>query len=100
MAGRILVEDFLFDEDNIEKIANHGLTPRQVRQVLSNRPRLITRNRAQRRASHVLIGRDDAGLCIAIPIEATRQSGLWRPVTAWRCKLAEEARLRQIRWRE
>ena len=89
---RVRIEGLLVDDDNAEKFAMHGLNPRQVLQILANRY-VIMRNRKRRRAQYLLIGRDDGGICIAIPIEATRDKLIWRPVTAWHCKYYEEAKL-------
>ena len=87
------VNEFVFDDDNEEKFAVHGVTPRQVHQVLQN-DWIIFRNRRARRAAYLLIGTDSSGRCIAVPIERTHNQGLWRPVTAWYCKPSEESRLR------
>ena len=92
--GEIL--EFLIDGDNQEKFAEHGLTDRQVIQVLDS-PHLVMRNRRRRRATHMVIGRDYGGACIAIPVEPTDERGLWRPITAWPCKRSEYARLNQGR---
>ena len=86
--------EFLFDEDNESKFAAHGLTSRQVLQVLEN-PHLVTRNRRRRRATHLVVGRDYGGACISIPIEPTHERTLWRPVTAWPCKSSELTKLQQ-----
>ena len=87
-----VVHTFVMDEDNMEKFAGHGLTERQVDQVLDS-PFLHFRNRSRRRAERLLIGRDHGGQCIVVPIEPTRDPGVWRPVTAWRCGDTYEARL-------
>ena len=83
---------FAIDDENADKFWAHGLTSRQVRQVLQN-DFIIVRNRGGRRAPYVAIGRDHGGQCITIPIEATADPVVWRPVTASRCKGAEELRL-------
>ena len=90
----LVVHTFAFDDENIEKFASHGLTERQVDQVLDS-PFVHYRNRSHRRADRLLIGRDHGGQCIVLPIEPTRISGVWRPVTAWRCSDTYEARLRK-----
>ena len=84
---------FLVDDDNSAKFAEHGLSERQIFQVLDNAP-LAAPNRQARRGSYLVLGRDNGGQCIAIPIEATHEFDVWRPVTAWPCKANEEARLR------
>ena len=71
MADEIL--EFLIDEDNEAKFTEHGLTSRQIVQVLDS-SHLIVKNRRRRRASHMLIGRDHGGTCIAIPIETTHET--------------------------
>ncbi len=85
-----IVEAFLIDDANEDKFWDHGLTVAHVAQVLDG-PHRIKRNRRDRRASHLLIGRDHQGRCIAIPIEPTHERGVWRPITAWLCKKHEVA---------
>jgi len=87
-----VVDDFLIDDDNEEKFWTHGLASKSVRQVLE-RPHTIRPNRKRRRASHQIIGRDRQNRCITIPIEPTHDPTLWRPVTAWPCKVGERALL-------
>ena len=87
-----VVHTLVIDTDNVEKFASHGLTELQVDQVLDS-PFLHFRNRSRRRAERLLIGRDHGGQCIVVPIEPTRVTGVWRPVTAWRCSDTYEARL-------
>jgi uncharacterized DUF497 family protein len=89
-----LVTDFLFDDENEDKIARHGLSAQRVLQVL-DQEHILVPNRKSRRASHLLIGTDHGGACIAIPIEPTHDPTLWRPVTAWPCKDNEYARLQR-----
>jgi uncharacterized DUF497 family protein len=92
MPSRVRVLGFAFDDENVEKFARHGLTDRQVQQVLSNE-HLLLPNRKNRRARYLIIGLDHGGTCIAIPVEATYDRVIWRPVTAWPCKDHEKARL-------
>ncbi len=37
----------------------------------------------------MLIGKDNGGACITIPIEPTIDKAIWRPVTGWYCKESE-----------
>lgn len=88
-----LVLGLQFDDVNIEKMAEHGITPRQALQVLDNNP-WIGPNRRGRRAALVLVGLDDGGECITIPIEPTPGGDdVWRPVTAYPCKKADAIQL-------
>ena len=83
----------MIDEENEAKFAEHGLSERQVLQILENY--FITlRNRKERRGLYLVIGRDNGGRCIAAPIEPTREADVWRPITAWPCKNHEQDRLK------
>jgi hypothetical protein len=84
--------DFLFDDENENKIAAHRLTSRRVLQVLENK-HIVVPNRRHRRASFLIVGRDNGGACISVPIERTRDPLVWRPVTAWFSKGSERQQL-------
>jgi hypothetical protein len=86
------VAGFLFDDDNEEEMAAHGLTPRRVIQVLENK-HIVVPNRRGCRARYLIVGRDNGGACITAPIEPTRDPLVWRPVTAWLSKDYERQRL-------
>lgn len=89
---RILVWEFDVDDDNASKFAAHGISENQLRTVL-DRPFRIIRNRAERAADYLLIGRDSSGVCLTIPIAPTSDPTVWRPFTAWRCKASERSKL-------
>ena len=86
------VADFLFDHENEEEMAVHGLTPRRVIQVLENK-HIVVPNRRRRRAQYLIVGRDNGGTSITIPIQPTGDPLVWRPVTAWPSKDHERQRL-------
>jgi hypothetical protein len=86
------VADFLFDHENEEEMAVHGLTPRRVIQVLENK-HIVVPNRRRRRAQFLIVGRDNGGASISIPIQPTGDPLVWRPVTAWPSKDHERQRL-------
>jgi uncharacterized DUF497 family protein len=88
----ITINAFLYDDDNEEKFAAHGVTAVQVDQVLDG-DITIHSNRKERRGLYLVIGRDYGGRCLAVPIEPTHDPVVWRPITAWPCKPNEEARL-------
>ena len=90
------IDGFLFDEGNEAKFAAHGLSARQVAQVLDAQL-LVVPNRKARRGVFLVIGRDHGGACIATPVERTRETGIWRPVTAWPCKDYERGELERRR---
>lgn len=84
----LTVEGFAWDDENEDKVAAHGLSMGVVSQVLDN-PHVLAPNRRNRRGMYLLIGTDNGGGCISVPIEPTPHDGIWRPITAWRCKPGE-----------
>jgi len=89
-----IIEEFLFDDINEIKIGSHGLSIPQIIQVLENK-HIIIPNRKHRRGVYLVIGVDKGGNCIAIPVERTYESKLWRPITAWSCKDSERTILKK-----
>ena len=87
----IRVDDLAFDDENESEMHAHGIRPRQLLQVLDNGP-WFGRNKKDERASHLMIGRDNGGTCITVPIEATRDPYTWRPATAYPCSKYDEVR--------
>jgi uncharacterized DUF497 family protein len=71
------ITDFHIDDENREKFAAHGLTARQVGQILDG-PHVVVRNRKRRRALYLVVGTDYGGACIAVPIEPTNDPLVWR----------------------
>jgi hypothetical protein len=88
------IDTFLFDDENEYEITVHSLSVHRVIQVLDN-VNIILHNRKKRRGQYLIIGRDNGGTCIAVPVERTNIVGLWRPITAWTCKKGEETILRK-----
>lgn len=86
------IADFVIDGENTDKAWRHGVRASQLFQVLENRPAVIV-NRKDRRGLYKVIGRDNGGACITIPIEPTGDPILWRPITAWYSEKWEEAQL-------
>jgi hypothetical protein len=91
--ARIEIAKFLISDTAAEKFWDHGISTDQVESVLDNRW-VTTRNRAGRAAPYILLGRDEQGRCLAIPIVPTDDRLVWRPITAWYCKPSEAAKLR------
>ena len=86
------IGDFLFDDRNEDKMAEHGIRPRQVMQFLENE-HVVVPNRKNRAAPLLLIGKDNGGACISVPIVPTHEPGTWYPITAWYSKESERDRL-------
>jgi hypothetical protein len=91
--ARIRILELFVPDSVIDKIWLHGIIPEQIQHVLFGRT-VIVRNRSRRAAPHALIGRDEQGRCLSIPIAPTDDPSIWRVVTAWYCKLSEAANLR------
>jgi hypothetical protein len=73
----------------------HRITAELVDSVLDG-DYIVRPNRpSSRAATHILIGRDRRGRCIAAPITETEVTGSWRVVTAWPCKTREWDELRR-----
>ncbi|MEX0749578.1 MAG: hypothetical protein WD359_02115 [Dehalococcoidia bacterium] len=83
-----MILDLLFDDENLEKMYKHGVKPTQALEVIDNLHR-IGRNRKERRGLYLVVGRDNGGACISMPVEMTHDATLWRPITAWYCKQHE-----------
>ena len=90
---RIEIADFEITPAAASKFWSHGIDEQQVYAVLDH-PRTVIRNRAARAAPYVVLGRDEQGRCLAIPIVPTDDRLVWRPITAWYCKPSEAAKLR------
>jgi hypothetical protein len=63
----VAVEAFVIDDINEEKSWSHGFTREDVLEALGNR-RVVIRNRKDRAADYLLIGRDDRNRYLTIPI--------------------------------
>jgi hypothetical protein len=91
--AQIRVLELVFTDTGEDKLWYHGITTDQAQSVLLGSV-VVTRNRAGRSAPYVLIGRDEHGRCLTLPIVPTDQWGVWRVITGWPCEPSEAARLR------
>ncbi len=90
----VIIEAFLIDDANEDEFAGHGLSAAPVTQVLENDKIIIpNRRQDQHTASHLVIGRDNGGAPITIPVQRTQDPTVWRPVTAWRAETWDLAEL-------
>jgi uncharacterized DUF497 family protein len=94
--SRPQIEGFVYDDENEEKFAAHGLSAFQVDQILDNEFLLVP-NKKHRRGKFLVIGRDHGGKFISVPIEPTSSRNDWRPITAWPSKESEIAEFRKQR---
>jgi len=79
-----------WDEDNINHIALHRISPQQVEEVYYNEgplPTFAIRNKKERGKSteyrYRLWGTDASGFCIEAIVAPYTKYGLWRCVTAF-----------------
>lgn len=90
----IRLEGFLIDDENEEKFATHHLSARQVIQILDN-VHIVLPNKKGFRGAYLVLGKDNGGACIAVPVEPTHDPTVWRPITAWPCKPGERTLLEE-----
>jgi hypothetical protein len=90
----VWIAEWLWDDENVEHIARHGLRPWHVHDVWLGDPR-FRRNRKGRAATHQMIGPEPGGRFLAAFIAPEPgRPGLWRVVTA------REATETERRWWE
>ena len=91
--ARVSILELQFTDHAITSMFRRGIDPDDLPAMLTTR-HVVTRNRKGRAASHVLIGYDFQGRCIAAPIVPTHDPSVWRIITVWYCKPSEAAKLR------
>lgn len=80
-------------EDHIRQ--RHRIAVELVFSVLDGDYLVRPNHPNDRVATHLLIGWDQRGQCIAVPIIESDVPGSWRVVTAWPCKPRELNELRR-----
>lgn len=78
----------MWDDENEQHFARHSITPREVRQMLSNQ-HVIGQNVKGGENRILLVGRTNGGRILAVSLESTHDAGTWRPVTGWPAKKNE-----------
>ena len=76
------VDELEFDEHNEEELVRHGIDVLRAYAVVAFQP-LFVRNKRGRAAAYKVIGPDNGGTMLTIPIALTAVPGRWRPVTGW-----------------
>jgi hypothetical protein len=89
----IAIFEFEISEWAEDHFWRHRITRDQVYELLENRW-ICVGNRKGRVADYVVIGRDNSGRCIAVPVAPTEDPTIWRPISAWYCKPSEATKLR------
>jgi hypothetical protein len=90
---RIEIARLEITETGHRKLWSHRVVFAQMEAVLLGR-HVVIRNRSERAAPYLLIGRDEQGQCLTAPIVPTDDPLVWRVITAWYCKPSEAAKLR------
>ena len=94
----VAIFDLEFDEWNENEMARHGVTPREVLQVLDNGP-VFFRNKGRHAAQLLMVGPTDGGRMLTVPLASTAIEGVWRPATTWDSDDPELLRYRSARGR-
>jgi uncharacterized DUF497 family protein len=74
----VIISELLWDDENIQHIAHHGVNPQEVEDVCFG-VHISVRERAQR---YILSGQTATGRYLNVVIERVGK-GLFRPVTAF-----------------
>ena len=91
--SKLAVDELEFDDYNEKELSSHGVTVREVRQVLSRGFRLL-KNAKEHSATHLMVGKTDGGRWLTIPIAPTAKPGIWRPATAFPSRPTDRAKLK------
>ena len=83
----IEVASLQWDDENIDHIARHGVTREDVEHGLANGP-LFFQNVPGRSATHVMVGQDETGRVLYVPILCVEWPDVWRVVSAWESRVA------------
>ncbi len=90
MSTRLRIFDLQIDDANENEAWRHGVTPREMRQVLDGEPQFFP-NKKKHGATHIMIGQTYGGRLLTIPILKTLEDGIWRPATAFEADADERA---------
>jgi uncharacterized DUF497 family protein len=80
--ARHLVAQLIIDRHNRAEMARHGVSRREVDQILWNR-RVIGPNPRGEPGSILLIGETHGGRLLTVPLAPTDDPTTWRPATAF-----------------
>jgi hypothetical protein len=90
--ARVEVLDFDITPEIAAHMWEHRVDLEHLYEVIAG-SYIVRRNRANRVAPYLLIGEDNEGRCLAVPIVPTDDPFVWRPITAWKCKASEADKL-------
>lgn len=76
-----------WNDENVAHIARHEVTRENVEYVLANAPSFF-QNLPDRSATHVMVGYDQTGRVLYVPILCVEEPGIWRVISAWESRFA------------
>jgi len=76
------IRALVWDEQNEKHIATHGVTPREVNQIVEN-PHIVVKNRKHRRGQLLMIGSTHGGRVLTVALARAKSKDAWRPTTAY-----------------
>lgn len=82
------IETFLFDRGVEAALMVSGLTAKQALEVLEHEY-VIVPSIDPRSDDYILVGYDNRGICITLPIVPTHEPSVWRPLDGWPCNPEE-----------
>ena len=84
------VDEWEWDDGNIEELAHQGIYAGTVYQVADGRPR-FRRNKRSRAATHMMIGPDFGGrIWVVCIVQLHGRPGIWRAIAGWPAGKAEQ----------
>jgi hypothetical protein len=86
---QIGVDDLDWDQQNVEHIARHDVRPEEVEFALRNDARFFL-NKPGHSATHVMVGHDQWGRVLYVPILCLEWPGRWRVISAWESRFARK----------
>lgn len=86
----VKIYDLEFDDDNESEIARHGITQREVRQVLDGTPRFFPNTKGHS-AALIMVGRTAGGRLLTVPLAPSALRDVWRPATAFDSNRREQS---------
>jgi hypothetical protein len=78
-----LIDELDFDEFNLAEMERHGVTRKEVVEVLTGAYRLLRNARRHRNQPYIMVGRTLGGRWLSVPLGPTETEGIWRPATAF-----------------
>jgi hypothetical protein len=76
-----------WNDEIVTHIARHEVTKEDVEHVLTHEPRFF-QNLPGRSATHIMVGRDQRGRVLYVPILLVAETGIWRVISAWESRFA------------